>query len=99
VFFAPVEFTPGRHEANRKIVATLSKANIPVVLLVRFVERYPATRRSMHSQRFGCENLSEDSEVDRDVSLGALVLRSAAYLSIPARTDARLSIQHPERAS
>ena len=41
VFFAPVEFTPGRHEANRRIVATLSKANIPVVLLDRCIERYP----------------------------------------------------------
>jgi GntR family transcriptional regulator, arabinose operon transcriptional repressor len=41
VFFAPVEFTPGRHEANHRIVAALSKANIPVVLLDRCIERYP----------------------------------------------------------
>lgn len=41
VFFAPVEFTPGRHEANHRIVAALTKARIPVVLLDRCIERYP----------------------------------------------------------
>jgi DNA-binding LacI/PurR family transcriptional regulator len=44
VFFAPVEFTPGRYEANQRIVAALTKAHVPVVLLDRCVERYP--RRS-----------------------------------------------------
>ncbi len=44
VFFSPVEFTPGRHEANRRIAAALSKARIPIVLLDRCMERYP--RRS-----------------------------------------------------
>jgi len=41
VFFAPVEYTPGRHEANHQIVAALTKAHIPVVLLDRCIERYP----------------------------------------------------------
>jgi len=41
VFFAPVEYTPGRHEANHRIMAALSKAHIPVVLLDRCIERYP----------------------------------------------------------
>ena len=44
VFFAPVEFTSGRHEANHRIATALSMANIPVVLLDRCIERYP--RRS-----------------------------------------------------
>lgn len=41
VFFAPVEFTPGRYESNHRIVAALTKANIPLVLLDRCIERYP----------------------------------------------------------
>jgi len=44
VFFAPVEFSPGRYEANHRVVAALTKAQIPVVLLDRCIERYP--RRS-----------------------------------------------------
>lgn len=44
VFFAPVEFSPGRYEANHRVMAALNKAGIPVVLLDRCLERYP--RRS-----------------------------------------------------
>jgi DNA-binding LacI/PurR family transcriptional regulator len=44
VFFAPLEFSPGRYEANHRIVAALDKARIPVVLLDRCLEPYP--RRS-----------------------------------------------------
>jgi GntR family transcriptional regulator of arabinose operon len=44
VFFAPLEFTESRFEANQRIVTALNKANIPVVLLDRCIERYP--RRS-----------------------------------------------------
>jgi GntR family transcriptional regulator, arabinose operon transcriptional repressor len=44
VFFAPVEFSPGRHQANHRIVAALERARIPVVLLDRCLEPYP--RRS-----------------------------------------------------
>jgi GntR family transcriptional regulator, arabinose operon transcriptional repressor len=44
VFFAPVEFSTGRYEANQRIALALSKARIPVVLLDRCIERYP--RRS-----------------------------------------------------
>jgi DNA-binding LacI/PurR family transcriptional regulator len=41
VFFAPVEYSSGRYEANHRIVAALDKARIPVVLLDRCLERYP----------------------------------------------------------
>ncbi len=41
VFFAPVEFSPGRDEANHRIAAALTQAHIPVVLLDRCIERYP----------------------------------------------------------
>src|ERR1700722_16148982 len=45
VFFAPVEFSSGRFRANHKIVETLDKAGIPVVLLDRCLEPYPRRSR------------------------------------------------------
>jgi len=45
VFFAPVEFSAGRFRANHKIVETLDKAGIPVVLLDRCLEPYPRRSR------------------------------------------------------
>lgn len=42
VFFAPLEFTSSKDEANRRIIAALKQANIPVVLLDRCFEVYPA---------------------------------------------------------
>ena len=44
VFFAPVEFSPGRYQANHRIVTAFDRARIPVVLLDRGLEPYP--RRS-----------------------------------------------------
>ena len=41
VFFAPLEFTEVRYEANHRIVTALTRANIPVVLLDRCIEPYP----------------------------------------------------------
>lgn len=41
VFFAPVEFSPSRYQANHRIVAAFDKARIPVVLLDRCIEPYP----------------------------------------------------------
>jgi len=59
VFFAPVEFTQGRNEVNHRIVSALDRAGIPVVLLDRCIEPYPArsnydlvgidNRRAAHS--------------------------------------------------
>ena len=46
VFFAPVEFSSHRNQANHRIVAALDKARIPVVLLDRCLEPYP--RRSKY---------------------------------------------------
>lgn len=45
VFFAPLELTPVKDEVNRKILAALDRAGIPVVLLDRCVEQYPARSR------------------------------------------------------
>jgi DNA-binding LacI/PurR family transcriptional regulator len=41
VFFAPVEFSTNRIQANHRIVAALDRARIPVVLLDRCLEPYP----------------------------------------------------------
>lgn len=41
VFFAPVEFSPGRYQANHRIVANLDRARIPVILLDRCLEPFP----------------------------------------------------------
>ena len=41
VFFAPSEHAKGKDEANRKIVAMLERAGIPIVLLDRCFESYP----------------------------------------------------------
>lgn len=41
VFFAPVEFTTNRFQANHRIVAALDRARIPIVLLDRCLEPYP----------------------------------------------------------
>src|SRR6266581_3718118 len=41
VFFAPVEFSTNRFQANHRIVAAFDRARIPVVLLDRCLEPYP----------------------------------------------------------
>jgi GntR family transcriptional regulator, arabinose operon transcriptional repressor len=46
VFFAPVEFSTNRFQANHKIVRALERARIPIVLLDRCLEPYP--QRSKH---------------------------------------------------
>src|ERR1700721_268770 len=61
VFFAPVEFSSGRIQANHRIVEALDKAQIPVVLLDRCLETYP--RRSKYdlveidNRRTGVESM------------------------------------------
>jgi GntR family transcriptional regulator of arabinose operon len=45
VFFAPLELTPVRDEVNRRIIAALEAAKIPVVLLDRCFAPYPMRSR------------------------------------------------------
>ncbi|MBS1850573.1 MAG: GntR family transcriptional regulator [Acidobacteria bacterium] len=45
VFFAPVEYSAHRNQANHRIVAALDRARIPVVLLDRCLEPYPRRSR------------------------------------------------------
>ncbi len=42
VFFAPLEFTPGRREVNTRILEEFQRAGIPLVLLDRDIYGYPA---------------------------------------------------------
>ncbi len=42
VFFAPLELVPAKDEVNKMVVASLDKARIPVVLLDRCINSYPA---------------------------------------------------------
>jgi GntR family transcriptional regulator of arabinose operon len=53
VFFAPVEFSPGRYQSNHRILAQLEAAHIPVVLLDRCLEPYP--------QRSNCDLVGIDN--------------------------------------
>jgi GntR family transcriptional regulator of arabinose operon len=79
VFFAPVEFTPGRHEANRRIVATLSKANIPVVLLDRCIERYP--------QRSNCDLVGIDNRRTAYLNTEHLIRAGAKRIAFFSRPN------------
>ncbi len=45
VFFAPVEFSANRFQANHRIVTAFDRARIPVVLLDRDLEAYPQRSR------------------------------------------------------
>lgn len=45
VFFAPLELTPAKDEVNRRIVAALDRARIPIVLLDRCFVPYPQRSR------------------------------------------------------
>jgi DNA-binding LacI/PurR family transcriptional regulator len=42
VFFAPLELIPAKDEVNKMVVALLDKARIPIVLLDRCIDAYPA---------------------------------------------------------
>jgi GntR family transcriptional regulator of arabinose operon len=42
VFFAPLELISAKDEVNRMVVASLNKARIPIVLLDRCIDAYPA---------------------------------------------------------
>ena len=42
VFFAPLEYTATRDVVNRRIISALAQAGMPVVLLDRCYEKYPA---------------------------------------------------------
>ena len=73
VFFAPLEYFPGREEVNHAILRQLDEAKIPVILLDRCGKSYPATSShdlvgldnqragyimTQHLLRFGVRNVA-----------------------------------------
>ena len=76
VFFAPLEFTPGRDAVNHQIAASLEEAGIPIVLLDRCYAPYPM--RSAHDL-VGIDNRAAGYQITQHVlKLGA---RRPAFVS------------------
>ena len=87
VFFAPLELTPGKDDANRQIADALDEARIPVVLLDRPVLPYP---RRGHHDLVGIDNRRAGYIVTEH--LLRLDCRRIAFLAMPdaaATVDAR----------
>jgi len=92
VFFAPVEFSPGRHKANHRIVAALDRARIPVVLLDRCLEPYP--RRSSYDL-VGIDNRrTAYSATEHLMTAGAKRIAFFARPQSASTVDARIAGYH-----
>jgi DNA-binding LacI/PurR family transcriptional regulator len=78
VFFAPLELTPGKDEANRRIAQALDEARIPVVLLDRPVHPYPARG---HHDLVGIDNRRAGYRIaEHLLRLGS---RRIAFVAVP----------------
>jgi DNA-binding LacI/PurR family transcriptional regulator len=87
VFFAPLELTPAKDEANQRIARALDDARIPVVLLDRTVGPYP---QRGHHDLVGIDNRRAGYVVTEH--LLALGARRIAFVGVPdaaATIDAR----------
>jgi GntR family transcriptional regulator of arabinose operon len=89
VFFAPLEFTPSRHQVNARILRALDEAGIPLVLLDRSAAPFPERD---HHDLVGLDNRHAGFAVtDHLLGLGA---RRVAFLALPgaaASVEARES--------
>ncbi len=89
VFFAPLELTPAKDEVNRRIIAALAAARIPVVLLDRCYARYPL--------RSGYDLVGVDNRRTAYVATEHLIGAGAkriAFLGLPlsaSTVDARIA--------
>jgi len=79
VFFAPVEFSSGRFQANQRIVEALDKARIPIVLLDRCLEPYP--RRSKY------DLVGIDNRRTSYLATEHLILAGAKHIAFLARPN------------
>ena len=78
VFYAPMEFSPMRHEVNEEIVSELSAAGIGIVLLDRCYKPYP--HRSSFD-RIGIDNCRAGFVITEHlIQLGA---RRIAFIGLP----------------
>jgi GntR family transcriptional regulator, arabinose operon transcriptional repressor len=88
VFFAPLEFTPGRDEMNHRIARALDEARIPVILLDRTVVPYPGRG---HHDLVGIDNRRAGYLVTEHLlRLGA---RRLAFVAVP---DAAATVEARE---
>ena len=89
VFFAPVEFSVNRFQANHRIVAAFDRARIPVVLLDRDLEPYP--------QRSKCDLVGIDNRrtgylaTEHLIKIGAKRIAFFARPNSAPTVDARIA--------
>ena len=79
VFFAPVEFSVNRFQANHRIVAAFDRARIPVVLLDRDLEAYP--------QRSKCDLVGIDNRRTGYLATEHLIKSGAKRIAFFARPN------------
>lgn len=91
VFFAPVEFAPGKDAANRTVVEVCDQAGVPIVLIDRDIVAYPQRSRydvvGIDNRRAMCTlvtHLIEHGEqriefLARPLSAPTVALRLAGY--------------------
>lgn len=89
VFFAPLEFEAGAEKANRKIVAKLKEAQIPVVLLDRRVSKSPERGRA---DLVGINNRQAGYlATEHLLSLGCRRIGFIAYQGAPSAITGRMA--------
>jgi GntR family transcriptional regulator, arabinose operon transcriptional repressor len=89
VFFAPLEFTPARHEVNQRIAEALDTAHIPIILLDRTVVPYPGRG---HHDIVGIDNRRAGYVVTEHLlRLGARRITFVGLQHAAATVDARES--------
>ena len=89
VFFAPLELTSSKDEANQRIVSALDKAGIPIVLLDRCYVPYP--RRSQYDL-VGIDNRRAGyMATEHLVNLGRRRIVFIAHPHSAATVDARIA--------
>lgn len=92
VFFAPVEFSTNRYQANQRIVTALDRARIPIVLLDRCLEPYP--RRSKYDL-VGIDNRrTAYRATEHLVTAGAKRIAFLARPNSAPTVDARIAGYH-----
>jgi GntR family transcriptional regulator of arabinose operon len=89
VFFAPLELVPGAAEANRRIGAALQSAGLPVVLLDRDIEPFPARSRF---DLVGIDNVSAGHRLAAHLlGLGCRRIRFVARPGSAETVEARIA--------
>jgi GntR family transcriptional regulator, arabinose operon transcriptional repressor len=87
VFFAPLELTPRKDDANRRVVQALDAAGVPVVLLDRPALPYPERG---HHDLVGIDNRRAGYVItDHLLRLGAIRIGFVAVENTAATVDAR----------